>query len=332
MPLNAATNLTLIDWAKRLDPNGTVARIIEMLAQTNEILQDMTFMEGNLVTGHQTSVRTGLPDVTWRLLNAGVLPSKSTTAQLEEHCGNLEAYSQVDKDLANLGGNASAVRLSEARAFIEAMNQEAAQTIFYGSSLAPEEFVGLAARYNSTTAGNGANIVNGGANSGSSDNTSMWLISWDEETVTGIFPKGSQQGISHDDMGETLIQNAGGVTGALMKAYVDHWQWKLGIALKDWRYVVRVANIDVGDLDDSNAADLLYLMAEAEERIHDGLGRRAWYVNRTVRRFLRHQTKSQVSAGGGLTFENVAGKRVMMFGETPIRRTDALVNTEALVS
>ena len=54
--------------------------IIELLSQTNEILDDMLVVEGNLPTGHQTTIRTGLPQATWRLLNQGVQPGKSTTA------------------------------------------------------------------------------------------------------------------------------------------------------------------------------------------------------------------------------------------------------------
>jgi len=327
----ATTAMTLLDYAKRLDPNDQVARIIELLAQTNQILEDMPFMEGNLITGHRTTVRTGLPDVFWRLLNQGVLTSKSRTAQIDEQCGMLEAYSQVDRDLADLGGNAGGVRLSEARAFLEAMNQEMASTLIYGSASAPEEFIGLAARYSSLSAGNADNIIAAGG-TGSTDNTSAYLIAWDPETITGIYPSGSRAGIFHEDLGLETVENAGGVTGALMRAYRDHWQWKCGIALKDWRYVVRIANIDVSNLGSaSDAADLLELFADAEERIPNELGKRAFYVNRTVRRYLRHQTKEQVSAGGGVTFQNVAGKTVMMFGDTPVRRTDALLNTEDVV-
>ena len=35
---------TLLDWRERLNPDGNVADIIEVLAQSNPILQDMTFM------------------------------------------------------------------------------------------------------------------------------------------------------------------------------------------------------------------------------------------------------------------------------------------------
>lgn len=325
-----AGKLTLLDLAKRKDPNGQIARIVELLTQTNQILEEMVWKEGNIDTGERTSVRTGLPDVFWRLMNAGIPTSKSHTAQIDEATGMLEAYSQVDRDLAQLGGDSKGVRLSEARAFFEAMNQEMASTLFYGTALAPEEFIGLAARYSSTTAGNGDNVIKAGG-TGSAENASMWLIAWDTETVCGIFPRGSTAGIMHEDLGEKLIQNAGGVTGNLMMALVDHWQWKAGIALKDWRYVVRVANIKVADLAGTSPADLLFFMADAEERLPNRLGRPAWYVNRRIRRYLRHQTNRAVTAGGGITYDNVGGHRIMMFGETPVRLTDALLTTEDAV-
>jgi hypothetical protein len=326
----ATDALTLMDLAKRLDPDDQVARIIELLAQTNQILDDCTWMEGNLVTGHRTTVRTGLPAVAWRMMNAGTVPSKSHTAQIDEQVGMLDAWSQVDKALAELGGNAGAVRLSEARAFLEAMNQEFAQTLFYGAAASPEEFVGLSPRYSSLSAGNADNIIDGLGTG--SDNTSIWLIAWDPETITGIYPQGSNAGLSHEDLGVDTVENAGGVTGALMRAYRDHWMWHAGIALKDWRFVVRIPNIDVSELSvAATRAKLLTYMADAEERIPNELGRRAFYMNRTVRRNLRHATTEAVGAGGGITFENVAGKRVAFFGVTPVRISDALINAEARV-
>jgi hypothetical protein len=49
--------LTLKDFAKRIEPNGKVGMIAELLSQTNEILTDMIWQEGNLPTGHRTVVR-----------------------------------------------------------------------------------------------------------------------------------------------------------------------------------------------------------------------------------------------------------------------------------
>lgn len=324
-------NLTLADWAKRLDPDGKVPTIVELLNQSNEILTDMIWREGNLPTGHRTTVRTGLPAIAWRLLNQGVTPSKSLTAQIDEQTGMLEAWSEVDVDLVLLNGNEQAFRLSEARAFIEAMNQELARVLFYGNaSVNPEQFTGLSVRYSSSTAPNGSNVIKAGGTG--ADNASIWLICWGDETISGIFPKGSKAGLIHEDFGEVTVEMVAGLPGARMRALQERWQWKAGIAVKDWRYVVRVCNIDVSILNGGTPPDLITFMEQAEETIPNALGKRVWYMNRTVRRNLRRIERLAVGNGGGLTYENVAGKRVMMFGTTPIRTVDALLNNEALVA
>ena len=329
----AANIATLADWAKRLDPDGKVPDIVELLGQTNEILPDMLWMEGNLPTGHRVTVRTGLPSVAWRLLNGGVLPSKSTTAQIDEACAMLESWSEVDKDLAELNGNVGAFRLSEAKAFIEAMNQEMASTLFYGnSSISPEEFTGLAIRYSDLDATNGQNIINGGG--AGSDNASVWLVVWGSQSIFGIFPKGSKAGLQHDDLGLETVENTAGIGGSRMLAYRERWQWKCGIALKDWRYVVRGCNIDVSNLvNKTSAADLIEMMIKMMHRVPNlKLGKPVFYMNRTLFQMLDIMRRDDVSAGGGLVYQDVDGKIVYSFRGVPIRICDALLETEATVT
>lgn len=324
-------NLTLLDAAKRTDPSGKIAAIVELLAQTNEVLDDMTWKEGNLPTGNQTTVRTALPSVSWRRVNQGVVPSKSTTAQIDDQAAMLEAWSEVDTEVLKLNGNTAAARLSEARAFLEAMNQEMAQTLFYGNGGAdPEEFTGLAPRYSSTTAPYGGNVIKAG--SVDTDNTSIWLVAWSDETASGLYAKGSTAGLQHNDYGEVTVEMVAGLPGARMRAMQERWQWKAGLMVKDWRYIIRICNIDVSLLNGATPPDLISLMEQAEESLPGRLGRRVWYMNRTVRRNLRRIQRLAVGNGGGLTFENYMGKRVLFFGETPIRTVDAIVNTEALVA
>lgn len=330
MALLSANNPTLIDVASRLDPQLNIDKIVELLAATNPILNDMSFLEGNLPTGHKTTVRTGLPSVTWRKLYGGVQPSKSTTAQVTDSCGMLEAYAEVDKALADLNGNAAAFRLSEDKAFIEAMSQEMAQTLFYGNeSTEPEAFTGFAPRYNSLSAQNGDNIIN--ASGSSTDNTSIWLVVWGPNTCHGIYPKGSTGGVQMRDLGEVTVENVDGASGRA-QMYRSHYRWDCGLTLRDWRYVVRIANIDVSDLNTvSNTKNLITWMIQAAERIPSfGAGRAAFYCNRTIREKLRLGILEKVSSN--LTFESVAGKRVMMFDEIPVVRTDAILNTESAVS
>ncbi len=328
MALNANC-MTLADWAKRLDPDGKTSSIVELLSQTNEVLTDMLFMEGNLPTGHRTTVRTGLPTVAWRMLNQGVQPSKSTTAQIDEACGMLEAWSEVDVELAKLNGNTAAFRLSEAQAFIEAMNQEHASTLFYGTAAAPEEFVGLSSRYSSSSAGNGQNVILGGGAGGQTDCMSIWLICWGANTLHGIFPKGSKAGLSHQDHGEVTVETTAGIAGTRMRALQDQWVWKTGIAVRDWRYAVRIANIDKS----SDNADYIDLMTKAVHRIFNlNMGKCAFYMNRTVRQRLDLLRRADVSTGGGITYDNVDGKITPNFRGIPIRVCDSLLESEDAIS
>lgn len=324
--------LNLADFAKRLDPDGKTASIVELLKLSNPILEDMLFMEGNLPTGHRSTIRTGLPTVAWRLLNQGVQPSKSTTAQVDFQCGMLEAWSEVDKDLALLNGNTAAFRLSEAQAFIEAMNQEMASTLFYGNQgTAPEEFTGLSNYYSSISGTTGQNMLDAGG--AGSDNSSVWLVAWGAQTVHGIFPKGSKAGLIHEDLGEVTVETTAGVAGTRMRAFQDHWQWKCGLALKDWRYAVRIGSIDISNLvAKSSAADLIEFMIKAIHRLPNlTMGKPVFYMNRSCFQMLDIQRRDDIISGGGLIYAEVDGKLVPTFRGIPIRVCDALVENEAVI-
>lgn len=335
MSLLATTHPTLLDVAKRLDPNGQIATIVEILNESNEVLDDAVWIEANDGTGHKTTIRTGLPAPTWRKIYGFVQPTKSTTLQVRDTTGMLEAYAEVDKALADLNGNTAAFRLSEDRAHIEGMNQEQADTIFYGNEgTEPEAFTGLAPRFNSLSAANGQNIINAG---GDSDRTSIWLVVWGPNTVHCIYPKGSKAGITVTDKGVVTIDNLGNgvASSGRMEAYRTHYRWDSGLSVRDWRYVVRIANIDQAALTKNPAtggADLIDLMTRALETVQDlNLGRPAFYMNRTLRSILRRQMVTAVKSST-LTMDTVAGKRVMQFDGVPIRRVDRLVPGESAVS
>lgn len=329
----ASNALTLVDVAKRIDPEGKTPAIAELLSQTNQILDDLPWIEGNLATGHRTTVRATLPSVSWRLLNGGVTPSKSTTAQIDEACGMLEAFSEVDVALAELNGNTSSFRLSEASAFVESMSQEFASKFFYGNSgLSPEQFNGVAVRYNSLSGTMASNVITAGG--AGSDNSSVWLIGHGANTFHGIYPKGSMAGLQHQDLGKTVVPVSTGIAGSRMQAYLDHWKWHCGIALKDWRYVVRIPNIDISNLvGKSSAADLQELMIKATHRIPNlAACKPVFYMNRSCFQMLDIQSRDDVQSGGSLTYDVVAGKRISMFRGIPVRIVDALTESEALVS
>lgn len=333
MALLSANAPTLIDWAKKLDPDGKPARIVELLAATNEALPDIPFKEANGTTHHRTTMRTGLSTPTWRLFNQGVQPTKTSVAQVDDVIGMLEDYAEVDKALADLNGNTSEFRLSESVAHLEGMNQSAMTSLIYGNNgLNPEQFNGLSVRYNTVnpaTAAIAQNVIDGGGTG--TDNTSIWLICWGENTVHGIFPKGTTAGLQHRDLGEVTVENAGGVSGARMQAYRDHFKWNMGLSVRDWRYAVRICNIDTSNLvSESSAADLVKLLIKAKHRVPNlGMGRAVIYCNRTVRQMLDIQAlnKSQ----GVLAIREAAGQFQTDFLGIPIKTVDAILNTEARV-
>ena len=327
---SAATNPTYIDYARTLDPEGKIAKIIEILNETNEILDDMTAKEGNLVTGNKTTVRTGLPSATWRLLNYGVQPSKSQSKPVTDTTGMLEAYAEVDKELADLNGNTAEFRLSEDRAFLESMNQTMAETLFYGNTAVdPEKFTGFSPRYatkSTDTTNIGYNIIDAGGTD--SDNTSIWLIVWGDNTMYGIYPKGAEGGFQHKDLGEVTLTDG---TGGLYQGYRTHYQWKIGLTVRDWRYAIRIANVDWSATTTlTSAPDLVKFMIDAIEQIPNlNMGRPVFYMRREIRTALRHMIRTDTNVN--LTVDTVAGKRVVMFDEIPVRRVDQLLATEARI-
>lgn len=339
--------LTYADWAKRMDDNYKVATIIELLSQTNEILEDMIVIEGNLPTGHKTTVRTGLPQATWRLLNQGVPNAKSTTAQITDTCGNLETYSVIDKDIADLNGNTPEFRLSEVRAFLEGMSQQVASTLIYGNqAVNPERFTGIAPRYSTgstSTSQTANNVLNGGG--ASNTNTSIFIGVWGQDTAHATFPKGKMTGLQHKDMGEWPVQDSAGNT---YQAYRDHFKWEIGFVLRDWRYWGRIANIDVTQLTGVAAANLVNLIVRLLYRfptapvgatsiqtsdtpaVRASMGRTVIYCNRIIRTYLDLQAMNKTNVL--LRIEEYDGKPVTTFRGIPVRTCDAILNNEAALS
>jgi len=330
---------TLANITKRLDPNGKIAKIAEVLEKFNPILQDIPIVEGNLDVGHRHTVRAGIPIPTWRKLNYGVRPTKSVTAQVDDTIGMLEAYSEIDKDLAMLNGNTAEYRMSEDVPHLEGMANTMATTLFYGDTSAnPERFLGLSPRYNvlgapankyaaTTNSAYLKHIISAGGQNASVQ-TSLWYVVWGEDTVFGIYPKGSQAGLKSNDLGEvTLFDNDGG----RFQGYRTHYQWKMGLCVKDWRYIVRICNIELANLDNATAQKALYqAMIKALYTIPQGSRRGIFYASPAVLAML--DLAAVEKANAALGYSNVFGKEVLSFRGVPIKGCSAILETEAVVT
>lgn len=339
--------VTLMDIAKSMDPDGGVAAVAELLSQSNEILDDLYWQEGNLPTGHQGAIRTGLPAPVWRKLYQGVPPTKSQRATITDTCGILENRSEIDIDAIALNGNTQAFRLSESQAFLEGMNQGFADALIYGDATSnPEQFNGLAVRYNTISTGTSEiakNVISAG---GSGNCTSVWLVVSGPNTVFGVYPKGSQAGLSTQDLGEF---DAFDSSNNRFRAVGDLYKWKCGLHVKDWRYAVRIANISVADLvgqsgtqANTAATWLPKLMAKAMARIPSmGMGKPAFYASRTVKEMLAvgalDKSQSALSIQDAMSqfgkpspgFVRAGG---VNFLGVPVRTVDRILETESALT
>ena len=322
------TNPTLADVIGRMDSQGNITKVAELMSANTDFFDDLTYEQANGVVSHRTTVRSGLPEVAWRQLYKGVQPSKSTVTTVDEPIGMLEGRSVIDSKLLALNGNDAAWRLSEDSAFLQSMRKKVAENLFGINAPEAEGFTGFPQRFAALDAENAQNII--GAGGSGNTNTSIWLVVWSPQTVTAVYPKGSTAGLQARDLGEDTIYDD---AGRPFQANSTLFQWDMGLSVRDWRYVVRIANIDTKALTETAAtgANLLSLMARACRRIEDlTAGRAAFYMNRDTAEILDLQHVNQIK-NSTLTFEDAGGRQVTKFRGIPVRIVDAISNAEPAV-
>jgi len=325
------TYLTLKDKYAQMENGKVTNTIIDLLSQTNAILEDAVVKECNNGSTNKTTVRNGLPEVEFRQFYQGTKCSKGAYTQVTDATGMLDVYSEVDKDLADLNGDVNQFRLNESVGFLEAMNQRVNKEFFYGNKdTNPAGFDGLANRYNKISTDEnsiGNYVINGGGTG--SDNTSIWLITWGDLHTHLLYPKGSQAGLKHEDKGQQTKQLG---DGSMYEVYRDHFSWNIGLTVRDYRSTCRIANIDVSDLVAGNNTTLLDKMVDMFGKV-DGRnqgGKSVIYCNRTVRTALHKMAMNKSNVN--LTIDQFAGKPVVSFLGIPIKTCDAILNTEEKVA
>ncbi|MFC0683044.1 major capsid protein [Novosphingobium clariflavum] len=316
-----------------------IGDVVEALTQLTPFMKDANVLTCNKGTKHASSIRTGLPAAAWGALYQGIPQSKGHYTQVEDTTGFLEGLSSVDKRLLDLKPEQAAkLRLMEAHGFFETFAQTIESAIWYSDvKINGKQFHGLAPRYNSLA---NPNVIPGGGTG--SDNTSIWFVTHGDGQTSVITPENIAAGVQREDKGEQrVLDGAGNPYYVKEELFTQH----VGIAVKDWRYNVRIPNIDVSDVI-AGSVNLNKLMRSAYFRMQGrrsykmekqgemSPGRTAIYMNRTI---IEALTNESVNARGTdnfvrLTPMEVAGEEVQSWMGMPIRETDALLNTETLVS
>lgn len=335
--------VTLLDWANMLDPNGNISAFANLLSQKNEMFLDARFKEGNLPTGMQAVVETALPATIFRKMYQGTPPSAGKRAKITDTCGMMEVRSEIDREIARLNGNTREFRASIGGRYIESVAQRASQALLYGDATRdPEEFNGLAPRYNTINTAT-SELANNVLSAGGTGNvTSMWLLQWGDE-MTMIYPKGSTAGLDVEDLGEF---DAFDVNNNRFRAIGELYQMKIGLHIADWRRVVRICNISIADLTSGTgtqavtaATYLPTLMVRAQAQLPTS-ETATFYANRFVKGMLAANAirASQNALSIQDCYEQF-GKlgpgfptKQLDFLGSPVRTMDRILSTESVLT
>jgi len=208
------------------------------------------------------------------------------------------------------------------------MNQDVAGGMFYyDTDLDPEKFLGLAARYPYSDA---PNVINAGGSG--SDVTSIWLVVWGDDTVHCIFPKGSKAGIETRDLGkgEPILVDDDQTPAGQYLAYVTHYKWDVGLSVRDWRYVVRICNIETA-LEAANSFKHKHLIEAYNMIPNFKMGRAAIYCNKTIK--TQMDLAAADSSNRIFTMSKDAfGNPVTEFFGIPVRKVDQILDTETALT
>lgn len=323
---------TLNDMRSQLNPDGSIDRILEVLNQSNPILEDIPWMEGDLPIGNKTTVRKSLPNPSIRRINRGTAPTKGTAKQIIDVCMHLEDRSCVDVELLAGKPNPEAYRSSEDDAHVEGMGQYVANLLMYGSLASdPDTFDGFMTRYDSMVGAKGDpgyQVISGGT-AGTNTNASILMVDWGDHRVTGIYPKGTQAGLKTQDLGECDVYDA---DGKPYRAVQTLYGWKCGLAVQNVRSVARVCNINVANLGNLNAdgrKSLVDKFIYAKNRIWMPKNLIA-YVPEDVYSFL--ETYLTDKANIHVTRDMVTGPvPLLRFAGIPVKKMDCMSVTEAAI-
>ena len=328
------TAFTLSDLRKRLGADGKIDYIIEVLEQSNPIMEHIVWQEGNLPTGNLTTLRTNYPHPELRRINRGVGNQKSNTRQVTDTCCIMEARCEVDVRLLQMAADAQALRRSEDAAFIEGFAQTLAKYMFYGDTERhPDEFNGLGIRFNTFGGEKGTfgyQTINAGGSTANKQ-TSAYLVDWGERAVAGIYPKGSKAGLDHKDLGET---DAIDPDGRKYRAVSSLFTWDAGLAVMDVRKAAAIRNIDmntaVADWTAASRRKVIDNIILAKNRIKNPKAPKLYVSDNlynTIELFLTDKTNVYV------TRQELMGQMPKLYvSGMEVCKCDALMETEPVIS
>jgi len=327
--------IDLIDINKAKGADGKVtASLIDIVARQSPVLRSSYMGACNNNTTHKHVIRSGRGMASWGRLYKGIAASKGNTFQVEDTTGFLEARTEIDMRLLELeGDNAAKYKLLEAEGQLQTVTENFETAFFYSdTAAAPDEIKGLGARYGTiSNAGPGNQIVDAGGTG--SDNMSVWMMTWGPRACALIHPSKVSGGIERQQKGEQRVLDD---NGNPYYAEEDIYRLHTGVSVGDWRYVVRIANIDVSAFatDPSGAIDWLRDAYYKHRGRVENMGKTVIYCRQE---FIQGLDELGTNSAGSDNFIRLKPMDFMgqefdaYRGKMPIIETENLLATEARV-
>lgn len=351
MQVNGNRVLTYVDFVKGLDPKGKfLDRCINLAVKANEMLDDITVVEGNNGSALETTFRTEVPKPVWTQFYSGVPSNKGSKAKLKVACGQMGTKITIDKRLYDKAlskgkGYADALLGDEIQNAQVGMKLEMGNALIYGLLADnPLGFNGLFKHYDrygleGTDDTNSAHYVlnafgaAGGANKTSENKLgSIALVGWGPNTITCFHAENHPSGgIEVSEKKEVQVSDPDMGGDATYAAYMQYMYWELGLAVRDFRCGGRICNIQRDDMMNGSdkGASYVELIDRLAMRVHEE-EKQAWYMDKLMWENIS-VLFSRMTRANAITYHHVeARKEKRLFG-IPVRIQDCMKVNEAPV-
>jgi hypothetical protein len=323
--------MTLLDLRSSVQAvEGGIVRVAEVLVEENEALADIPWSAGNQLTGDIHYKRTVMPNAHRRNINQGIKASVSKKEAETDTCIEIVSRSVVDMGELKIAPDAAAYLALEARPHIAVMGENVVRTIFYGDDAGG--VLGIRTRYNKIAGApkdRARQIIDAGGTG--SNLTSVYIVKWAPEEVTGIYPKNTTMGLQTVILTNQLVPDK---DGELFRAHITDYSQFIGLKLRDQRFAARVCNIDMDDIStDATARQALFRhLITAKNRIyHVSQGRVVMYMSPDLANIIElaafEKENTVVGYKDGLTSDT----RILTFSGIPIRKNDFQADPETKV-
>lgn len=315
----------------KLSKNNQVVNMANVLSEDNPILEDMPIVPANEILGFTGVRESSLPTPQIIKVGDGWDASKAEWDSFSETISMFKDRIDIPRDALRIQPNPAQKRQIIRGRHIEGFGQGVVNHLLYGSSTAdPEKFDGFDVRYSVPDATNPINPTNGDygvydMGGTGSDTSSIWLIQWAPDKVAGISPLNDpHMGLRFEDKG---LQYVTAENAKEREDFRDELEWDLGLKVEDYRAVSRIRNIEsaLSAID----SDLWKKIIEARNNFKGSEA--VWmYVNGKIFTHLDIMTADKQNVH--LSSDNPYNRPLLMFRDMPVRKLDALLETETAVA